>query len=77
MDLDGTLLGRGGALLKDALTRCVGLADQVGLFAVVVDAIDDPAARFYGRFGFAPLADDPRHLFLPIDTLANGLGPTP
>jgi GNAT superfamily N-acetyltransferase len=66
--------GLGAVLVRNALTRCLTLADQVGLFAVVVDAIDDPAADFYARIGFLPLGGGARRLFLPIETLEKGLG---
>ena len=34
--------------------------------ALIVDAANDGAKRFYGKFGFAPPADDPMRLFLPL-----------
>ncbi|HEX3150349.1 MAG TPA: GNAT family N-acetyltransferase [Gemmataceae bacterium] len=59
----------GGDLLIDASIRCVRTANQVGVFALTTSAIDDEAARFYGRFGFLPFVDNPHHLFLPVETL--------
>jgi ribosomal protein S18 acetylase RimI-like enzyme len=56
--------GWGGVLLADALKR-VGRA-EVGVFAMVVDAKDEPAQRFYERYGFALLPGENRRLFLPI-----------
>jgi hypothetical protein len=32
-------------------------------------AIDDAAVAFYRKYGFRPLLDSPRHLFLPIETV--------
>lgn len=61
--------GLGAFLLVDALRRCVYLADQIGVRAVEVDAIDDVAKAFYLKFGFVPLRDDQRHLFLPMPTI--------
>jgi GNAT superfamily N-acetyltransferase len=61
--------GLGSFLLIDALRRSVYLADQIGVRAVEVDAIDDAAKAFYVKFGFAPLLDDQRHLFLPMQTI--------
>jgi GNAT superfamily N-acetyltransferase len=61
--------GLGALLLVDALRRAEHLAGQVGIRAVEVDAIDDDARAFYVRFGFTALADDPRHLYLPIQTI--------
>ncbi len=54
--------GLGAELLRDALLRCVGAADQVGGRAVVVHAKDEAAAGFYRRFGFVPLGENLQHL---------------
>jgi GNAT superfamily N-acetyltransferase len=62
-------LGLGGLLLIDALRRVVRLADEIGIRAVEVDAIDDSAKSFYLKFGFCELRDDPRHLFLPLHVI--------
>ncbi len=59
----------GEALLMDALSRCLGLAEPVGVHAVEVDAIDEEARSFYLKYGFVPLLDDPHHLYLPIATI--------
>jgi GNAT superfamily N-acetyltransferase len=56
--------GLGSDLLIDALRRTEHLADSVGIRAVEVHAIDEAARRFYLKFGFGSLADDPNHLFL-------------
>ena len=58
--------GFGSALLMDALKRSEGIADGLGVRAVVVDAIDHAVRNFYLKHGFDPLLDDPNHLFLPI-----------
>jgi GNAT superfamily N-acetyltransferase len=65
---DRTVQGRGlGAfLLMDALRRAQHIAEHVGVRAVEVDAIDGVARNFYAKYGFAPLLDDPNHLFLPM-----------
>jgi GNAT superfamily N-acetyltransferase len=67
--------GLGETLLFDALDRCLGIAEQAGAFAVEVMAIDDAAAAFYQRYGFRPLLDQPRHMFLPLATVRQGLRP--
>ena len=46
------------------------LRSEVASFAVVVDAKDDAAARFYAREGFLPFTDQPRRLFLPMASIA-------
>ena len=66
--------GLGAELLMDALRRCRGLAAALGIFAVEVLAIDDEARRFYEKYGFTPLLDDERHLYLPKKTLETALG---
>ncbi len=58
--------GLGALLLVDALRRSMHIAEQVGIRAVEVDAVDDTARTFYLHFGFRSLKDDPRHLFMPM-----------
>ena len=58
--------GLGRALLQDATRRVLAAAETVGIRALMVDALDDDAARFYARFGFAPSPTDERTLFLPL-----------
>lgn len=58
--------GLGGALLKDALLRCLAAAESVGARAVMVDAISEDAIRFYQRFNLQPSPIDPAALFLPM-----------
>lgn len=61
--------GLGAALLADAMRRTVRVADQVGIRAVVVDAIDAEAAGFYGRFGFAAVDGEPLTLMATVAAL--------
>lgn len=61
--------GLGGDLVLDVLQRVQRLADEVGIRAVIVDALDERARRFYLRFGFQSLLDDDLHLFLPMATI--------
>jgi GNAT superfamily N-acetyltransferase len=58
--------GLGSLLLIDALRRADRLAEQLGIRAIEVDAIDDAARMFYEKFGFVALLDSPQHLFLPM-----------
>lgn len=57
-------IGLGGDLLRDALARCAAAADEIGGRAVLVHAKDEAAARFYRRWGFQVLPDNPHHLYL-------------
>ena len=59
-------LGLGGVLLADALKRSAGA--EMGVFAMVVDAENEAAQRFYEHHGFTLLPGASRRLFLPIDT---------
>ncbi len=53
--------GWGRFLLADALRRCID--SGIAGFAVVVDAKDDNARRFYERESFLPLPETPNRLF--------------
>jgi GNAT superfamily N-acetyltransferase len=56
--------GLGGALLADALERAA--RSEIAVFALMVDAKDEPAAAFYRHHGFIALPDSPLALFLPL-----------
>jgi GNAT superfamily N-acetyltransferase len=57
-------LGVGASLLQDAVLRVAGVADSVGIRALLVHAIDDAAVAFYEHFGFVGPPLDDRTLFL-------------
>jgi GNAT superfamily N-acetyltransferase len=61
--------GLGGELLVNALLRSVKISQEIGVFAVRVDAIDLKAKEFYLKYEFIPLQDQPLKLFLPIKTI--------
>ncbi len=69
VDTDVQGRGVGALLLRDALTRVLAAAEHVAIRAVVVHAMTTTAATFYVRFGFKPLADDPRTLMITVDEL--------
>ena len=58
--------GLGAALLADAILRVS--RTELGVFAIVVDAKDAAATRFYQHHGFTALTGVARRLFLPIAT---------
>lgn len=58
--------GIGKMLLADAIKRTLSVSDQIAIYAMVVDAIDNNAKGFYERFGFARLSDNSSRLFLPL-----------
>ena len=61
--------GLGKGLLKDALLRSLYVSETIGARAVLVHAIDDPAAGFYRKFEFLPFPTNPLTLILPIETV--------
>jgi GNAT superfamily N-acetyltransferase len=67
--------GIGALLLRDALTRVLTAAEQVAVRAVVAHAITDQPAAFYVRFGFRPLADEPRTLMITLEELRRSREP--
>ena len=62
--------GLGEFLLIDALHRAFTQSSQIAAVAVVVDAIDASAVRFYKHFNFIPFPDRQNRLFLPMQTIA-------
>jgi RimJ/RimL family protein N-acetyltransferase len=52
----------------------LGISRTLGVFAVEVFAIDEQAVRFYEKFGFRPLLDDDRHMYLPMRTIEEARG---
>lgn len=55
-------------LLMDALKRCAVVGQQSGVYALLVDAKNRVAKRFYERFGFIAIAGHPLTLYLPLET---------
>lgn len=61
--------GLGGVLLTEALGLVVRSAADIAAAFVVVDALDEEAARFYEHYGFKRLSD-PSRLALKTNTIA-------
>jgi hypothetical protein len=62
--------GIGEVLLVDALKRSLTLSQQIASFAVVVDAENDAARRFYLKHKFISFAHRTDKLYLPMATIA-------
>jgi len=58
--------GLGRLLLGCAVDRCLTARAQVAAYALIVDAKDAQAAAFYAHHGFMALAQQPLHLYLPL-----------
>jgi GNAT superfamily N-acetyltransferase len=65
--------GLGGALLLRAADRCIRVADDVGGVALLIDAKNESAARWYESHGALPLLDAPLSLVLPLATAADAI----
>jgi ribosomal protein S18 acetylase RimI-like enzyme len=61
--------GLGEFLLLDAIDRVVQASAALAVYAIIVDAKNDDARRFYERYGFQSFAQNHRRLFLPLETL--------
>jgi GNAT superfamily N-acetyltransferase len=66
--------GLGADILADALRRVAIASQSIGIAAVLVQAKDEAANRFYKRCAeFIEYPEDSRTLFLPIETVVAGL----
>lgn len=63
--------GLGKILLMHALSSAVKISEEIGVYVVRVDAIDEEAKRFYLKYGFVPLQDNDCSLILPLKTIIN------
>lgn len=66
VDLHYRSQGWGAVLLADALLRVRQIQQQIGVFALIVDAKDESATAFYVHHGFQRLLDDSTRLFLAL-----------
>ena len=76
--VDRTMQGQGlgGQLLLAAGRRCLRAATEVGGVALLIDAKNERAARWYEVYGALCLLDDPRSLVLPLATVEAALKTT-
>ena len=72
-DVDWVGRGVGTGLLRHALVRSVAGARLVGGRALIVNALDKDAAKFWLRHGFIPSKDNPLVLFRSIADIAASL----
>jgi GNAT superfamily N-acetyltransferase len=71
VDITAQRGGLGRLCVTRAIVQVEQAARDIGIHALVLDAIDDKARDWYLAldFGFQQLLDDPRHLYLPIGTI--------
>ena len=65
--------GLGKELLVNALKRIIKASQELGIYAVRVDPIDERAKRFYLKYEFIPFTDCSLSLFLPLRSIAEEL----
>lgn len=65
--------GLGAALLYKAANKALLASELVAARLFIVDALDEQAARFYQRFGFAPSPDEPARLYIGLQRLKEHL----
>lgn len=61
--------GLGGQLLLAAGKRCLRVAAEAGGMLMLIDAKNDRVAAWYESYGAIRLADTPRKLALPLETM--------
>lgn len=59
----------GEFLLMDAMHRTLLATQVMAVYAMVVDAKDASAAKFYRKYGFIALPNNAQRLFLPMETI--------
>lgn len=69
VDQDWQGRGLGEDLLMDALHRVLRASRDIGIVAMLIDAKDEKARRFYGRYEFESLPDQPLTLWLPMSAI--------
>ncbi len=74
IDLDYKGFGWGKLIIMDAFQRSLNISKATGSFAVVVDAIDDDAVRFYQRFDFKTFPGCSDKLFRTMKSISQIFG---
>ena len=69
VDLNCQGEGLGEELLVNALFRIVQVSQEIGIYAVRVDAIDESAKQFYLKYELIPFMDNCLSLFLPLKSI--------
>ncbi|SHH95902.1 hypothetical protein SAMN04488135_106212 [Pollutimonas bauzanensis] len=53
-------------LLVNATQRTLTVSDEIAIYAMAVDALDEQAQSVHEQFGFSLLGSGSRRLFLPL-----------
>lgn len=65
--------GLGQSLLRDAMIRAVSVANDTGVFAILVHALSEQAKRFYLSRGFVQSSLQPMTLIMTLETVRSVL----
>ena len=77
-DMQGT--GYGTALMIDAMKRCLGISEQMGAAAIILDVLEDEAFerrwQFYAELGFRSLNDheNPKRVYIQMADVSSTIG---
>src|SRR3990167_5696093 len=63
--------GLGSALLRDEMIRAVNVADDAGVFAILVHALSEDAKKYYKSRGFVESPLQPMTLMMTLKTVYN------
>ncbi len=66
VDLSAQGKGIGKMLLSNAIKRTLAVSDDIAIYALVVDAINQEAESFYKHYGFSRFVHSGGRLFLPL-----------
>lgn len=61
--------GLGSTLLRDAMLRAISVANDAGIFAILVQALSEQAKRFYLSRGFVESPLQPITLMMTLETM--------
>ncbi len=61
--------GIGTVLMLDAFRRVLAIAENAGVWALTLDAVDEDAARYYERFDFERITPGGLEMFLALGTI--------
>ena len=73
VDISVQGMGLGSHILLAAGRRCINVAAEAGGVAMLIDAKNDRAARWYEGFGAVPAPDNPLTLLMRLDLIAKSL----
>lgn len=65
--------GIGAGMLKDALLRVIGAAEEIGIRAVLVHALDEDARDFYLKQGFYESATNNHTLMVTVQEIQSAM----